>query len=202
MTLAPKLRSPASVSLCQPQRQCLFLWLLSKDGIFLSYEWDHVWVESRYFVSQDTPIYWLFLMQGMLFPAPGPSSVSQEGRKSIITLICCCCCSVAKLYLTLCNSMNCCTPGFVVLRYLPEFAQTHVHWVSDAIQLSHPLSSPSPLALNLSQYQGLFQSGGQSIGASVSILPIYIQSWFPLGLTGFIFLLTKGLSRVFSGITT
>ena len=52
---------------------------------------------------------------------------------------------------------DCSTPGFPVLHYLPEFAQTHVHWVSDAIQPSHPLSSLSPLALNLSQPQGLFQ---------------------------------------------
>ena len=53
---------------------------------------------------------------------------------------------------TLCDPMNCSTPGFPVLHHLPEFAQTHVHWVSDAIQPSHPLSSPSPLALNLSQH--------------------------------------------------
>ena len=53
--------------------------------------------------------------------------------------------------------MDCSTPGFSVLHYLLEFAQTHVHWVDDAIQPSHPLSSPSPLALNLSQHQGLFQ---------------------------------------------
>ena len=50
-----------------------------------------------------------------------------------------------------------CTPGFPVLHYLPEFAQTHVWWVNDAIQTSHPVSLPSPLALNLSQHQGLFQ---------------------------------------------
>ena len=49
------------------------------------------------------------------------------------------------------------TPGFPVLHYLLEFSQTHVHWVDDAIQLCHPLSSPSPPALNLSQHQGLFQ---------------------------------------------
>ena len=70
----------------------------------------------------------------------------------------CCCCSVTKSCPTLCNPMNCCTPGFPVLHYLPEFAQTRVHWVSDAIQPSHPLSLPSPSALNLSQYQG-FSSG-------------------------------------------
>ena len=53
--------------------------------------------------------------------------------------------------------MNCSTPGFSVHHYVPEFAQTQVHWVSDAIQPSHLLSSPSPLALNFSQHQGLFQ---------------------------------------------
>ena len=58
--------------------------------------------------------------------------------------------------------MNCNTPGFPVLHCLPEFAQTHVHWVSDAIQLSHPLSPPSPLILNLFQHQGLFQWLGSS----------------------------------------
>ena len=53
--------------------------------------------------------------------------------------------------------MDCSTPGFPVLYYLPEFTQTHVHWVDDAILLSHPLLPPSPLALNISQHQGLFQ---------------------------------------------
>ena len=58
---------------------------------------------------------------------------------------------------TLCNPMDCSTPGFPVLPYLSEFAQTHVHCVGDAIQPSHPLSPPSPPALSLSQHQGLFQ---------------------------------------------
>ena len=66
------------------------------------------------------------------------------------------CCSVAKSCLTLCNPMNCSMPGFLVLHYLPEFAQTHVHWVSDTIQPSHPLLPLSPLAFSLSQHQGLF----------------------------------------------
>ena len=57
----------------------------------------------------------------------------------------------------LCDPMDCSTPGFPVLHYLPEFAQTHVHWVTDAIQPSHPLLLPSPPALNLSQHQGIFQ---------------------------------------------
>ena len=57
----------------------------------------------------------------------------------------------------LCTPMDCSAPGFPVLHYLPELAHTRVHWVGDAIQPSHPLSAPSPLALNLSQHQGLFQ---------------------------------------------
>ena len=58
---------------------------------------------------------------------------------------------------TLCNPMDCSTPGSSVLYHLPELAQTHMHWVSDAIQPSHPLLSPSPRVLNLSQHQGPFQ---------------------------------------------
>ena len=65
--------------------------------------------------------------------------------------------SVAQSCPTLCDPMDCSTPGFPVHHQLPEFTQTHVHWVSDAIQPSHPLSSPSPTALFLSQHQGLFQ---------------------------------------------
>ena len=53
--------------------------------------------------------------------------------------------------------MNCSTPGFPVLHYLPEFAQIHVHWISDTIQLPHPLPPSSPSAFDLSQHQGLFQ---------------------------------------------
>ena len=58
---------------------------------------------------------------------------------------------------TLCDSINCSTPGLPVYHQLLEFTQTHLHWVSDAIQQSHPLLSPSPPTLNLSQHQGLFK---------------------------------------------
>ena len=77
--------------------------------------------------------------------------------------------------------MDCSTPGFPVLHHLLKFAHTHVHCIGDAIQVSHPLSSPSPPVLSLSQYQGLFPisqlftSGGQSIGASASVLPMNIE---------------------------
>ena len=65
--------------------------------------------------------------------------------------------SVAQSCPTLCNPMDCSTPGFPVHHQLPELAQTHVHQVDDAIQPSYPLSSPSPLTFNLSQHQGLFK---------------------------------------------
>ena len=110
--------------------------------------------------------------------------------------------------LTLCHPMNHSTLGFPVHHQLPESTQTHVHWVSDAIQPSHPLSSPSPPAFNLSQHQSfpmsqLFASGGQSIGVSgaTSVLPVNTQDWSPLGWTGWISLQSKGLSRVFSNTT-
>ena len=90
--------------------------------------------------------------------------------------------SVAQSCPTLCNPINRSTPGLPVHHQFPEVAQTHVHRVGDAIQPSHPLSSPSPPAFNLSQHQGLFQrqlfaSGGQSIGvsASTSVLPMNTQ---------------------------
>ena len=116
---------------------------------------------------------------------------------------------VAQSCLTLCDHMNHSMPGLPVHHQLPESTQTHVHWVGDAIQPSHPLSSPSPPAFNLSQHQGLFkwvsssQAGGQSIGvsASTSVLLVDTQDWSPLGWTGWISLQSKGLSRVFSNTT-
>ena len=86
---------------------------------------------------------------------------------------------------------------------LPELAQIHVHWVSDTIQPSHPLPPPSPFVFNLSQHQGLFQWVGSShqvakTSVSAWVLPMNIQGGFPLGFTGLISLLSKGLSRVFS----
>ena len=92
--------------------------------------------------------------------------------------------------MSLCDPINCSLLGFPVLHYLPEFAQTHVRWISDAIQPSHLLLPPCPFAFNLSHHQDfsvsqLFASGSQSIGASVSasVLPMNIQDCFPLGLT-------------------
>ena len=105
------------------------------------------------------------------------------------------------------DPMDCSTPGLPVQHQLPDFTQTHVHWVGDAIQLSHPLSSPSP-APNPSQHQSfpmsqLFAWGGQSTGVSAlaSFLPKNTQDWPALEWTGWISLQSKGLSRVLSNTT-
>ena len=117
---------------------------------------------------------------------------------------------------TPCDPMYCSMPGLPVHHQLLKFTQTHVHWVGDAIQPSshyHPTISSSlvPFSSRLQSFPAsgsfqmsqLFTSGGQSIGvsASASVLPMNIQDWFPLGWTGWISLLSKGLSRIFSNIT-
>ena len=112
------------------------------------------------------------------------------------------CCSITKSCPTLCDPMDCSMPGFPVFHYLLQFVQTHVHQVGDAIQPSHPVvpfssclqSFPTSGSFPMSR---LFASGGQSIGASApaSVLPMSIQGRFPLGLTGLISLLSKGLSK-------
>ena len=99
-------------------------------------------------------------------------------------------------------------PDFPVHYQLPELVQTHFHQVSDAIQPSHHLipfspclqSFPTSGSFPMSQF---FSSGGQSIGTSpsASVLSMNIQEWFPFGLTGLIYLHSKGLSKVFSNIT-
>ena len=109
--------------------------------------------------------------------------------------------SVAQSCQTLFDPTNCSTPGLPVHHQLPESTQTHVHWVGDAIQPSHPLSFPSPPVLNLSQHQGLFKWVNPShqvakvlrVSASPSVLPMNILDWFPLGWTGGVSLQSKGL---------
>ena len=115
--------------------------------------------------------------------------------------------SVAQSCLTLCDPMNRNTPGLPVHHQLPEFAETHVHRVSDAIQPSLPLipfccpqSLPASESFPMSQ---LFAWGGQSTGVSAltSFLPKKSQGWSPSEWTGWISLQSKGLSRVFSNTT-
>ena len=115
--------------------------------------------------------------------------------------------SVAQLCPTLYDPMDCSSPGFPVHHQLPELAHTRVHQVSDTMQTTSssvvPLSSslqsfPASGSFPMSQF---FASGGQSIGASASVLTMNIQHWFPLGWTGWISLQSKRHSRVFSNTT-
>ena len=116
--------------------------------------------------------------------------------------------SVAQSCPTLCDPMNRSIPGLPIHHQLPEFTQTHVHWVGDAIQPSYPVvpfsSCPQSLPASGSfPMNQLFTWGGQSIGvsASASVLTKNTQDWSPLGWTGWISLQSKGLSRVFSNTT-
>ena len=97
--------------------------------------------------------------------------------------------------------MDCSTPGFPVLYHFTGFAETHIHpTISSSVVLfssclqSFPASGSFPVSC-------LFASGGQTFGASASVLPMNIQDWFPLGLTSLISLLSRRLSRVFSSTT-
>ena len=118
------------------------------------------------------------------------------------------CSSVAQPCPTVCDPMDCSTLGFPGHHQLLELAQTHIHQVSDAIQPSHPLSSPFPLP---SIFPSIRVFSNESVlcirwpkfgvSASASVLSMNIQDWLPLGWTGWISLQSKGLSRVFSTTT-
>ena len=115
--------------------------------------------------------------------------------------------SAAQSCLCLCNPMDCSMPDFPVHQQFPEFAQAHVHWVSDSIQPSHPLLSPSPSASIppsirvISNESVLLIRWSKYWSFSFSISPSIFQDWFPLEWTGWISLQSKGLSRVFSNTT-
>ena len=116
--------------------------------------------------------------------------------------------STAQLSLTLCHPMDCSMPDPPVHHQLPELTQSHAHWVGDVILPSHPLF---PLLLLPSIFPRIRIVSNESVlsirwpnigvSASASVLPMNIQNWFPLGLTGWISLQSKGLSRVFSNTT-
>ena len=140
-------------------------------------------------------------------PRLAASTLSQsQGKESFLLIVAD---SVAQLCLTLWDPMDCSSPGFPVLHYLPELAQTHIHWVGDAIQQSHPRSPPSLPVLGLSQPQGIFQWLTLHIrwpkywSFSFSINPPNESSeLISLRIDGLISLLSKRLSRVFSSWIT
>ena len=103
-----------------------------------------------------------------------------------------CYCSLTKLCPTFCYPVDWNTPGSSVFHYPAELAQTHVHWVSEAIQPPHPLLPPS-FAFNLSQHQDFFQWVGSVLGGQNTVLPLNIQGWFPLGLTGLLLLFSHSV---------
>ena len=159
--------------------------------------------------------WWVQISQGW-HPCPGRrhswttegpgEGLSREEQQKCSPAVCSCC-SVTKSCLTLWDPVDCSTTGFPVLHYLPELTQIHVRWS----QWCHPTISSSATCFSFC-FQSfpasesfpkswLFASGGQSSGASASVLSKNIQGWFPLELTGLIFLRFKGLSRVFSSIT-
>ena len=127
-------------------------------------------------------------------------------RLSRLKSCCCYCCLIAKSYPILCNPMNCSTPGFPVLHYLPEFAHTHVQCVDDAIQLCHPLlprllllsifpsirffSNELALCMRWPKYQSFSISPSNEYSGLISFRIDWLIS-----------LQSKGLSRVFSSTT-
>ena len=128
----------------------------SVHGIFLAriLEWGAITSSKRSSRPRDqTCISCVSCIACRLFTAEPSGKLRQALYISINQSVS----SVTQSCLTLCDPMNCSTPGLPVHHQLPEFTQTHVHRVSDAIQPSHPLSSPSPPAPNPFQHQSLFQ---------------------------------------------
>ena len=175
---------------------------------------------------EPDPCRWLSLPNKEGLPNSGPRTLLRSrsqspaaigkawARSPFLTIIMywSCCCSAAQLCLTLCDPMDCSTPGLPVLHQLLEFAQVHVHCIDDAVKPSHPLNGSSALfsfclksvlASGTFQMSCLFASGDQNPGtsASASELSVKTQGWFLLRLTGLISLLSKGLSGAFSSTT-
>ena len=186
------------------------VWATKDCGIFVAILYAHPWLLLLLFVAKlsltfatpwtlahQAPLSMGFSRQEYLSGLPSPGDLPDPGIEpespawQLGIFLHIQFSSVTQLCPTLCYPMDCSTPGFPVHHQLPKLVQSHVHWVGDAIETSYPLSSPSPPAFNLSQYQGLIQcqfftSGNQSTGVSASALPMNIQDWFPLGWTGWI----------------
>ena len=122
----------------------------------------------------------------------------------LISLRECCCCSVTQSCPSLCDPVDCSTAGLSIPHHLPKFTQIHVYYIGDPAISSFdtfffcPLSFPASGTFPMSH---LFTSDDWNSGASASVLPMSIQGWFHLRLTGLISLLFKGLSGIFSSTT-
>ena len=129
--------------------------LLKRSEAFHSWIFKTTWAAmtwgERIKESPDDP-HFLWIIWSQIHLCLWTKYICQLPHVSI-----CCCHLVSQSCPALCNPTDCNIPGFPVLHHLPEFAQTHIHWASDAIPLSHPLLPPSSPALSLSQDQGLFQ---------------------------------------------
>ena len=152
-----------------------------------------VWASLVAKLVKNTPAMWETWVQSLGWEDP-----LEKGKAQFS--------SVAQSCLNLCDLKDCSTPGLSVHHQLPEFTQTHLHWVSDAIQPSHPQSSPSPPTFNLSLHQGLFQSVSSSWHVAKVLEfqlqhPMNTQDWSPIGCSGWIFLQSEGLSKVLSNTT-
>ena len=175
----------------------------------------YVYIQITYILAISKAVYFSLLNFVLLFR---PNALSlNEKAKCMVTLILSHrnkllffqFSSVTQPRPTLCDPMDYRTPGFPVHHQLPELTQTHhVHWVDDAIQPSHPLSSPSPLNLQSFPVSRSFQwvSCSSQVAKVLEFQlqhqsPTNIQDWFPLGLTVWISLQSKELLRVFSNTT-
>ena len=139
---------------------------------------------------------------------PNLWNTQHELMHSRISSGCVVLCLAAQFCLTLCNLHELPHARLPCPLQSPGFVQTHVHWMSDTIQPSHPLSFPSLLPWILPNIRVFSNESVLCIrwpniraSASAPVLPMNIQDWFPLGWTGWISLQSKGLSRVFSNIT-
>ena len=149
--------------------------------------WHH-WLDGREWVNSGR---WWWTGRPGVLQFMGSQRVGHNWVNNL-SIFSCMFSSVAQSCPALWNPMDCSALGFPVHHQLLELAQTHVHRAGDAIWLSHLLSSPSPPAFNLSQHQGLFQwvsslhqvAKVSELLTLASILPMNIQDWFPLGLTG------------------
>ena len=145
--------------------KCLSVYYKMIFTLFFSYTYPHLWELQKTwpFSAKD------YSGHSPVFPFwKGGCELSVQFSSFQLIL-------VAQSCPIICNAMNCSTPGLPVHHQLPEFIETHVHWVRDAIQPSHPLSSPSP-ALNLSQHRGLFKWVSSSHQVA-KVLEFQLQHW-------------------------